>query len=313
MVCRFVTIVLFVALFFSCKPADRYQDKFWIIADSANIYERPDITAKAMGTLKLGAEVFCRDKNPSYSISKAWVEAKSGEVYGFMERKWIAGEALHGEIGSLIDGSKDMPVQAAGLVERKAALRLKPERGAFIIKLFKDRGRADVLERVVIRLGEKEKAKRQVWYRVRLEDGRAGFIAKSSLELVPPAELNGYTSVRVPVSWYKLQEKEDPVTGEKGSDYLVTYSAVGSDLDTDFTRIELYTYDLKSKQYATNLARSGLYGILPVKIADMENDGKTIEIREHPKGDKNKVRVIQYSFPSPVKVVKEWVEEVERE
>ena len=90
----------------------------------------------------------------------------------------------------------------------------------------------------------------------------------------------------------------------------MTYWSVGSDVDTDFTRVELYTYEPRSKQYATALAKSGLYGLLPVTITDAGNARKLIEIREHPHGDAQKIHVMQYSYPSPIKIVKEYVENV---
>lgn len=306
---RLAILTLFAALLFSCKPADKYQDRFWVTTSSANIYERPTITSKVLKELKFGSDVYCRDKNPSYTIAKGWVEAKVGDVRGFIERRVISGEDLYKEIRGLMDEAKGVPAQAAGLTAKKAYLRLKPDNAAFIIQQLKEQNNAEVLERIVLTIGDKEKPKKQVWYKVRLADGRVGFVTRFSFQMTPPAEINNYTSIRVPVSWYKLSEKQDLETGERGGDYLVTYASVDSDVDTDFTRIELYTYNLNAHQYATSLAKSGLYGILPIKIIDEGDGRKIIEIREHPRGDPKRVHVMQYSFPSPIKIVKEYVEE----
>lgn len=307
---RFAVFMLFTVFLCSCQQfADKYQDHFWVISDSAGIYERPEAATKMLKELKLGADLYCREKNPSYSVPRGWIEAKSGDVRGFIEKKRIAGEDVYKEIQGLIDRAKDVSAQATGLTKGKVSLRLKPEKGAFVIKSLKEPGRVDVLQRIVFTISEKEKAKKQIWYKIRLDDGYVGFVTANNVELTPPGELNMYTQARTPISWYKLNEKEDPKTGEKGSDYLVTYSSVGSDVGTDFTRIELYTYDLRTKSYATSLARSNLYGILPVKITDEENNKKVIEIKEHPKGNQTKIHVIQYSFPSPIKVVKDYVED----
>ena len=306
---RFATLALLAVFLFSCQAEDNDWNRFWITSEKATIYERASRTSNVLQELTFGSVVECSDKNMGNEISKGWLQVKSGNVRGFMEKKGIAGEELHKEIDNLIDGAKDAPVQASGLTGKKVSLLLKPLNDAFVIQLLKEPIKVDILERIVTTAGEKEKAKKQVWYKIRLTTGLAGFIPKRNLQLTTPSELNVYTQVRTPVSWYNLGEKEDPVTKEKGSDYLVTYESADSDIDTDFTRVELYTYDLKTKQYATALAKSGLYGILPLKITDAGNGGKIIEIREHPKGDKNKIHVMQYSFPKPIKIINEYTED----
>lgn len=306
---RFTILALLAVFLFSCKPAtDKGWNSFRVIAEKVTVYDHPSSTANVLQELVFGTVVECSDKNLASSVSKKWWRVKSGNVRGFMEKKGIAGEQQYKEINDLIDGAKNAPVQATGETSKKASLLVKPESGTFVIQFLKEPVAADILERLVVTTGEKEKAKRQVWYKIRLANGRVGFVTKRSLLLTPPSELNVYTQVRTPVSWYILGEKEDPETKKKGYDYLVTYASVDADVDTDFTRIELYTYDIKSKQYATALARSGLYGILPIKVTDTDNGGKIFEIREHPKGDKNKIHVIQYSFPRPIKIIKEYIE-----
>lgn len=306
---RFAIFTLLAVFLFACQAADKDWERFWIISEKTPVYERASTTSKVLQELTFGSVVQCSDKNLGNAVSRGWLQVKSGKIRGFMEKKGIAGEEQYKEINDLVAGAKDAIVQAIGLTGKKVPLLLKPEGGAFVIQLLKEPVKADVLERIVVTAGEKEKAKKQIWYRIRLASGRAGFIPKRNLRLTPPPELNVYTQVRTPVSWYNLGEKEDPETKEKGNDYLVTYESVDSDIDTDFTRIELYTYDLKSRQYATALARSGLYGILPLKITDAAGGGKIIEIREHPKGDKNKIHVMQYSFPKPTKIVNEYTED----
>lgn len=300
--------LIFLAFLSACQTADKYQDPFRVISDDAIIYERPSNTSKALQELKFGAEVMCREKNPSFAVPKGWIEAKSGAVRGFIEKKEITGKDIYDEIRGLMDGAKDASVQAVGLTRKKTALRLKPKKDAFLIERLKEPARVDVLERIVLTTDDKEKSAKQLWYKIRLSNGHAGYIYKSDIELIPPGELNVYTSVRTPVTWYVLGKKEDPATGISGNDYLVSYASVDSDIETDFTRIELYQFDPKSRQYATALARSGMYGMLPIKIIDEGGGKKIIEIREHPRGDAKKIHVMQYSYPSPIKIVKEYVE-----
>ena len=51
---RAVMLVVLLVLVSACHPADKYQDQFWVISDSASIYERPTITSKTLKELKFG-------------------------------------------------------------------------------------------------------------------------------------------------------------------------------------------------------------------------------------------------------------------
>lgn len=308
MIYRFMVFIILPIFLISCQAENKDWNSFRVISDKTIVYERPSQTSKVIQELTFGSPVKCSDKNLSNVLTKGWLQVESGNVRGFIEDKGIAEEEEYGEIQTLMDSAKDAPTQATGMTGKKVSLLLKPEGTAFVVQFLKEPVKVDVLERIVIDSGEKEKIKKQVWCKVRLTNGRVGFIPKRNLRLTTPPELNVYTQVRTPVSWYNLGEKEDPTTKEKGTDYLVTYESVNSDVDTDFTRIELYTYDLKTKQYATALAKSGLHGKLPLKIVDIDNGDKIIEIREHPNGDRSRIHVMQYSFPKPIKMIKEYTE-----
>lgn len=307
----FLLFVVFLAGIFSCDTADNfYKDRFWVIADKANIYDRPSTIAQPIQELVFGDKIYCRDKNPSYTLPKGWVEVKTGGKHGYIEKKLIADDDIYGELKKRMGSLEDSDIQGRGIAAKKTQFRMRPDKGSGLLETFKEPKNVDVFERLVIEVDKKNGKHKEVWYKVRTDDGRVGYIGGSKLRLTPPNEINMYTQVRVPVSWYLLQEKEDKETGEKGRDYLVTYSSIGSGVDVDFTRIELYNYDLKSKQYSTSLAKSGLYGILPVKITEKDG-GRLIEIREHPKGNRSKIHTMVYSFPSPIKIVNETTEDVE--
>lgn len=295
----------------SCQNEDSsYRDHFWVISGTANIYKRPSRIGQIIGELKFGEEILCKEKMPGPMVPEDWLEAKSGENYGYVMKDNMADKELFAEINDMMEAAKKTAVQASGMTKKKTSLRMKPDNNSKTIELLKEPQKAEVFERIVNETEGKGGKKKHVWYKVRLDDGRVGYISGSAIALMPPKEIGMYTQIRVPVSWYMLQEKNDPATGNSGRDYLVTYSSVGSGIDTDFTRIELYTYDPKSGQYSTSLAKSGLYGRLPVVITEGEKGGKLIEIAEYPKGNQSKLHIMQYSFPSPIRVVKETTEDI---
>lgn len=303
------TILLVAAIFSSCQKGEEGWEPLRVVSEKTTVFERPSSSSAVVAELPFGSEVLCSEKGLGNEVTKGWLQVKSGGHRGFMEKRGVAEEGLYEEINRTFEEAGKAPIQATGETGKKVSLLLKPEIGAFVVELLREPARAEVLERVVTTSGEKEKARKQLWYRIRLANGRAGFVLKRQLRLTPPPELGAYTQVRTPVSWHSLGERVDPETGRRGSDYIVAYESFGSGANTDFTRVELYTFDPGTRQYGTALAKSGLYGILPLKIADAENGGKTIEIRQHPKGDRGKINVIRYSYPSPIKLLSEHTEE----
>ena len=311
---RRITILLFIAaLSTSCQGKEDGWDTRFVIADAVPVYERPSPDAKAAGGLKFGSKIKCSDRGLKNVVTRGWLHVKSGDVRGYIRNSGIADEALYREIDDLFKAAKEAPVQASGETTRKAALLLKPENGAFVLQRMRNHVRVEILERIVVTSGKKGKEKKRLYYKVRLADGRAGFLRSRQLRLTPPAELNVYTQVRTPVSWYVLGEKEDPETKARCSEYLVTYESAASDIETDFNRMELYTCDPKTRRYGTALAKSGLHGILPVEITDASDGGRTIRLRQHPGGNAGKIQTIRYSYPNPIKLLDEKTEEAPAE
>ena len=306
---RILPLLFVILACCACKPKEDGWNSAWIISDKSVIYERANTSSKALKDLSFGDELQTSEKNMGGAVTKGWLQAKAGGVRGFIENKGIADEELYKQLNDLADGAKGAPAEASGMTGKKVPLLLKPEAGAFVIQTIKEPTKVDVLGSVEVVAGDQ--GKRQSWYKVRLSNGRAGFIAKRFLRLAPPPELNVYTQVRTPVTWYALGKKQDAKGNDVGTDYLVSYESVGQSPDVDFMRVEIYNYDVQSGQYGTSLARSGLYGVLPINITDSDKGGKLIEIRENPKGDKKKTHVMIYSFPKPIQIVKEYTESAE--
>ncbi len=302
---RLAAVVFASLLMASCAGGDEDWGSFRVVSEKKTVYERPSSTSAVAGELSFGAEARCSEKGLNNAITKGWLRVKSGKVSGFMEKGGIGEEGLFREMDNLFEEAKEAAAQATGETGRRVPLLLEPESGAHQIDMLKEPTKVDILGRVVAGESDKGGGRRQTWYKIRLANGRAGFILKRQLRLTPPPELNAYTQVRTPVSWQGLGENVDPESGASGWDYIVTYESVGQDIDTDFTRFELYTFDPATKQYGTALAKGGLDGILPVEVSDGEGGGKVIEIRHHPKGDKGRIATMSYSYPKPIKLLGE--------
>ena len=254
---RLTAVVFSALLLASCAGGDEDWGAFRVVSEKKTVYERPSSTSAVAGELPFGAEMKCSEKGLNNAITKGWLRVKSGKVSGFMEKGGVGEEELFREINTLFEEAKEAAAQATGETGRRVPLLLKPAGGAHQIEMLKEPTKVDVLGRVVATEDDKGGKRRQTWYSIRLANGRAGFVLKRQLRLTPPPELNAYTQVRTPVSWHSLGENVDSESGASGWDYIVTFESVGQDIDTDFTRFELYTFDPATKQYGTALAKGG--------------------------------------------------------
>lgn len=287
-----------------------YVDRFWIMTSKADVYSLPNPMSRLLETLKFGDEVLGRDKKPMSNTPKDWLQIRVGQKdYGYVERSKLADQALMNEVNALIASVKDKQPQATGTVSKRSRFRLSPGRDAKLLEFLKDSQNAEIYERVVLLIKEKNKDRKEIWYKVRLEDGRVGYAYTANLNFIPPTDLNQYTQSRKIVAWQLLRTREDAEAGVTGRDYIAAYIQAGIDTGSDFTRVELYTFDLKSKQYSTAFAKSGLKGILPLNIIDDGNDKKIIQLKQLVKGRNDKLLVQEYSFPNPIKLVRQYEED----
>ena len=296
-------LLALLAMLPSCgKKADGFTSS-WVISKKLEVYPHPKKEGDILKTLSFGDEVRVREPNLGSWVGKQWIEVAYDRIRGFADRTNLGDEATIGEMKELAAGAKESQVQGAGETYKKTPFRLGPAADARQVEVLKDPERIEILERIIIDQEGRGKTGKAVCYKVRLEDGRVGYIS-DRFRLVPPAALNAYTAARKAVAWRELGEKRDPASGAKGKEYIVAYTSAGLPIDIDFSRIELYTVDPKTGQYGTTLAKSALQGKLPLVVKDGAGGGKIVEIRQVAKGKPDKLLVEEYSYPNPVKMVK---------
>lgn len=302
LLCAVATLMLTGA----CGPKDKYFGQYWVTTGEANVLKSPKLTSEAIGKMKFGEEFTGRIENQGPFIPKELMQIKYGQGIGYIERGKIGDEAKIDAMKELMDSAKESQVQITGVTTKKTPFRMGPSRDSVLIEYMKDPANVEMFDRMIVTKETKSGPKKEVWYKVRLEDGRVGYVYTSNVKFTTPREISQYTDVRKPVSWHLLRERTDEATGEKRRDYLVSYMSLEAQGDVDYTRIELYTPDLKTGAYSTQLANSTLNGILPIIIRDEGDGKKIIELRELAKGKPDKLRVTEYSFPNPIKIVKQY-------
>lgn len=305
---RFLLTCLFAlsTLFTSCTSVDNGFDHYWVTSGKLNVHKSANRMADVIGKLKFGDEILGHESNLGVLVPKQWLEIKYGDGYGYVERSRICDKATIDKMKKLAADVKESQVQGTGLTGKKTPLRVGPSKSFKLIERIKKPANIEVFDRVVVDRKDKDKTRKEVWHKVRLEDGRVGYTHSSNVRLVPPREINQYTSIRKTVAWQELGEKRDPETGAEGKEYIVAYLSQGTPINADFSRIELYTFDPATGRYGTALARSGLMGKLPLAVKDAGDGKKIIEIRQIKKKKPGKLLIQEYSFPSPIKMVKEY-------
>lgn len=308
---KFLVVLLFVVLagLAGCTTdMGQYPDKYWVTASKANVYKKADNFSDAVTTIKFGDELFGKAEKLRYATPKDWLEVMAGGQHGFVELKNIGDQAKTDKMRELMDSVKDRQLEATGTTSKKFRIRMAPAKDAELIEYSKEPQGVEIFSRTVNSYEEKGERRKETWYLARLADGRVGYISSLNITLTPPGELGQYTQSRRTVSWYLLRTKEDGETGKVGRDYLATYAGTAISPDADFDRVEMYNFDIKKDAYSTSFAKSGLKGRLPVTIIDNGDGNKTIQIRTIAKGKEGKFLVQEYSYPQPIKVVREYEE-----
>ncbi len=298
-------ILVLLTLATACNPKNKGFEHYWVISQELDVLTSAPRERKVAGTLKFGDEVVGREPNLGAVIPKEWLEIKFGDGRGFVDRTHLGDKAMIDEMNGLIASVKESQVQATGETRKKTPFRLRPSTSSQMIELLKKPAKVEVFERVVVDKEKKGTSGKDVWYKVRLEDGRTGYVP-DVISLSTPGALDQYTAARETVAWRELGEKEDPASGSKGKEYIVAYISAGTPVDVDFSRIELYTFDPKSRQYATSLAKGGILGKLPITVKDGDDGMKIIEVRLLAKDKPGKFLIQEYSYPKPIKMIREY-------
>lgn len=230
---------------------------------------------------------------------------KIGEYYrvrmrdgreGYVEQKVIGGEEIILRTKELRSSIEGLPVQAEGITKNKANFRLQAGREHEVIEVLPPDRKLEVYERVVTvrrtnpgpgrgrtpaqatTLDEpasngdagSEDLKKDVWYKVKIEDGRVGYIYTHNLKLTPPDDIAREVPFMRMVGWRTVTTTDDPDRGAMNN-YIVAYAPFGRDPGCDYTRLYFMNWVAKgSRRLITWRVR--LSGVLP--ITNYQFEGK---------------------------------------
>jgi hypothetical protein len=276
-----------------------------IIASKTVMYERPDSRSSQIATLTYGQRVLAFPKTPSRIVNE-WTKIRlEKKGTGFVKSPTLGTPEIIERIQSLKKSIEEIEPQATGVTTAPTFLRLEPGRDGTPVEKLPTGTHFEMFERQAtyrFKPTSKFSAQRKdkdVWYKVRLADGRVGYIFTSNFNLEPPPELSMYTHFRRPMAWLKLRSK----TGSEGEtvyDYVVAYATPGVDFGADFDRLEIYYWD--GSQYQTAFVTSSLKGILPIKLV-RKAEKIFYEFAEIDPEHEHQVIVSRYPVVYPYKVM----------
>ncbi|HKY63223.1 MAG TPA: SH3 domain-containing protein [bacterium] len=277
-----------------------------ILVGETGLHKRPERLSSKIATLKYGQQVILLPKK-SIRIPAEWVEVYLDEARsGFVRKSALAAPETVEALRRLQQSLEGIEPQASGQTIVSTHFRLEPGRDGKPIEKLPAGTRFEMFERLATLRSRAPSLsvdyappQKDIWYKVRLGDGRVGYIYTKNFRLEPPAELSRYTQFRRPIAWLVLKTRQSEDFGTV-REYLVAYASPGKDFGADFDRVEAYQWD--GKQYQTAFFLSSLRGILPIRVIRQEN-GVYFELTELDPGQKGQVTVQRYSYAYPYKKV----------
>ncbi|MGC8660820.1 MAG: SH3 domain-containing protein [Desulfomonilaceae bacterium] len=276
------------------KKKVQFAPRDGIILRPTPLYQTANLNSEILRKLPAESSVHLLDK--AGEMFK--VRTRDGRE-GYVEQKAIGGEEIIAKTLELRKSIEGMPSQAEAVTKSKANFRLIPGRQHEIIEILPPGKKLEVYERVVTirnsaaadktnpRLKPVDSAAisadepsnpeegsedihKDVWYKVKIEDGRVGYIFTHNMKLTPPEDISKTVPFMRMIAWRTVNVTDDPDIGAK-SNYIVAYAPIGKDPGCDYTRLYLVSWSPKLKRRIITW-QLRINGILP--ITDYHFEGK---------------------------------------
>ncbi len=290
-----LTMVLCLPFLVGCQEANtvlrELRLKFNKIAKTKTPFEQKDgLTIRTCSmyiTANENSEVIARlpPETPVRLINKIGdyfrVRTRDGRE-GYLKEKMVGGEEIILKTQELRKSIEGLIPQAEGITKSKANFRLEAGREHQVIEVLPPGKKFEIFERRVTLTptatqsaqvsdpvdDTTDDVKKDVWYKVKMEDGRVGFIYTHNIKLIPPADIARAVPFMRMVAWRTVNVVDDQDLGAKNN-YIVAYAPIGKDADCDFTRLYLMAWSSRLKRRIINW-QLGLKGILPITSYQFE-------------------------------------------
>jgi hypothetical protein len=260
---------------------------------ACSLYQTANPNSEIMKKLPAETPVYLLDKLSEWYR----VRTRDGRE-GYVEQKMVGGEEIIARTSELRRSIEGTPPQAEGETKTKANFRLYAGRNHEIIEVLPPAKKFEVYDRVVTIRGaesagdvintrgktaaripapenvpiadDSSDTKKDVWYKVKIEDGRVGYIYTHNMKLTAPDDIAREVPFMRIVAWRTVNSTDDPDRGAKNN-YIAAFAPIGKDPGCDYTRLYLmnWTPRLKKRVISGPLR---IHGVLP--ITSYHSEGK---------------------------------------
>ena len=290
------------------KKKEPFEPRDGVTRKSAQLYRSANPNSQIVWELPAETPVRVVDKNGAWYL----VQSRDGRE-GYARTDVIGDEEIIRRLEALRRSIDGLPAQAEGVIKNKANFRLWPGKHHKPMDLLPPGKKVEMYERVVtIKKPQKDRngpgisakeqllqdirsasdyrtdpvdpaemeEKKEVWYKIKVEDGRVGYVSTYKLKLTPPADIADIVPGMRLLAWRAFGATDDPDLGAVNN-YVAAYAPIGADPGCDFTRVYYYTWDKRNRrrvwldwQYGSRKAgRLSLRGVLP--ITDYQYEGRS--------------------------------------
>ncbi|MEW6352563.1 MAG: SH3 domain-containing protein [Thermodesulfobacteriota bacterium] len=222
-----------------------------------------------------------------------WYRARTRDGReGYLDHKVVGGEEVIAMTRELRKSIEGIPPQAEGVTKSKANFRFEPGRQYPVVEELPAGKKFEMYERVVTaRPAQKtgrvhrpqgshpdgpspagssgapadptdDSSKKDVWYKVKIDDGRVGYVYTHNLRPTPNQEIVRELGHLRIVAWRPVGATDDPDTGAQNN-YVVACVPKGKDPGCDYTGLYFLSWSTKAKKMVTGWPQK-VSGVLPI-------------------------------------------------
>ncbi len=298
---------------FLVKPKKPFKPRDGMTIRTCSLYQTANPNSEVIRKLPAETPVHLIDKVGEWYR----VRLRDGRE-GYLARKMVGGEEIIRKTHELRRSIEGVPPQAEGVIKSKANFRLQPGRRYPVVEVLPPGKRFEMYERVatlrrlpapgtadslhstrpghglnspqapdITAHSADQQTKKDVWYKVKIEDGRVGYIYTYNLRFTPPEDIARMVTWLRLLAWRTVNTTDDPDLGPKNN-YIVAYAPVGEDPGCDYTQLYLMIWDKRQKKRIIDHRwRPRVRGILPITNFHFEGKpGFSIRLLHPTKPDK---------------------------
>jgi len=281
---RFTSLFLFVCFFTGCnRGPSAPSESAYVTAVQASLRDRVAAVYNKTGSVMNGERVDILEHARNGRFVR--VRDSRGEE-GWLEQRFLTGEAVYQAIQKLARDDATVPAQAVATTRAETNMHVTPARDSDHLYQLKEGEKLEVLKRATAPKAAKPENPVPVaagsaslppaledWLLVRDSRHRYGWVLSRMLDLDVPLEVAQYAEGQHIVAAFVLNNVTDQ--GKQVPQYLLLLNEPKDGTPQDFNQLRVFTWNAKRHHYETAYRERNLNGFLPASAgtADFGKEG----------------------------------------